>query len=183
MLQPDFSDRIKLVYRWLSDVTDVVDALFNAGLVTVFFGDSSVVSNTVWDLQQTKLKMSQQWLSELWTSNSSFAGGCYQLDVASGLKIQSLPMTKRMQILIKVTGMSRLDQNSTFSKQQYLFTKVKLSKDETVKICIADMKPAIAEFQERFGSKGLGSSDARYLEFLKAICIWRLGAKICFALF
>ena len=106
--------------------------------------------------------MSQQWLSELWTSNSSFAGGCYQLDVASGLKIQSLPMTERMQILIKVTGKSRLDQNLTFSKQQYLFTKVKLSKDETFKICIADMKPAIAEFQERFGSKGLGSSDARY---------------------
>lgn len=90
MLQPYFSDRIKLVYRWLSDVTNFVDALFNAGLATIFFGDSSVVSNTVWDLQQAKLKMSEQWLSELWTSISTFAGGFYQLDVASGLKIQSL---------------------------------------------------------------------------------------------
>jgi hypothetical protein len=57
----------------------------------------------VWDLQQAKLKMSQQRLSELWTSNSLFAGECYQLDVASGLKIQSLPIIERMQILMKVT--------------------------------------------------------------------------------
>ncbi len=35
------------------------------------------------------------------------------------------------------------------------------------------MKPTIAVFQEGFGSKSLGSSDAGYMDFLKAICIWR----------
>ena len=50
---------------------------------------------------------------------------------------------------------------------------MKLSIDETVKFCIANMKPSIAEFQERFGPKVLGSLDACYLDFLKATCIWR----------
>jgi hypothetical protein len=50
------------------------------------------------------------------------------------------------------------------------------------------MKHSIAEFQERFGSKGLGSSDACYLDFLKATCIILqiirlLGQKIYYAYF
>jgi len=112
ILSPDFSDRIKLVSKWLSDVTDVVDALFNAGLATrenlsIFFGDSSIVSNTVWDLQQAKLKTSQQRLSKFLVNRSLLTEGCTQLDAASGLKIHSLTMIERMQDLqdlMKATG-------------------------------------------------------------------------------
>lgn len=62
---PDIADRIKLVCKWLPDVTDVVVSLFNAGLATkpnlsLLFGHSSIVSNTVRDLQLKKMKNSQQ---------------------------------------------------------------------------------------------------------------------------
>ena len=63
-LCPDITDRIKLVCKWLPDVTDVVVSLFNAGLATkpnlsLLFGHSSIVSNTVRDLQLKKMKNSQ----------------------------------------------------------------------------------------------------------------------------
>ena len=53
-----------MVSWWLSDVTDVVGALFDAGLATsehvsLFFGDSSLVSNTLWTLKMPKLRRNQ----------------------------------------------------------------------------------------------------------------------------
>jgi hypothetical protein len=67
----DYIDRIKSISRCLSDVTDVIEALFNAGLatnenLTILFGDSSIVSNTIFALQMAKLKVNQTKLTDFW---------------------------------------------------------------------------------------------------------------------
>ena len=67
----DYIDRIKSISRCLSDVTDVIEALFNAGLatnenLTILFGDSSIVSNTIFVLQMAKLKVNQTKLTDFW---------------------------------------------------------------------------------------------------------------------
>jgi hypothetical protein len=64
-------DRIKSISRCLSDVTGVIEALFNSNLatnenLTILFGDSSLVWNTVLDLQETKLKVNQTKLTDYW---------------------------------------------------------------------------------------------------------------------
>jgi hypothetical protein len=64
-------DQIKSISRCLSDVTGVIEALFNADLatnenLTILFGDSSLVWNTVMDLQETKLKVNQTKLTDYW---------------------------------------------------------------------------------------------------------------------
>ena len=63
--------QIKSISRCLPDVTDVIEALFNADLatnenLTILFGDSSLVWNTVMDLQETKLKVNQTKLTDYW---------------------------------------------------------------------------------------------------------------------
>jgi len=102
ILTPDISDRIKLVSRWLTDVTDLIDALFKAGLATnenlsIIFGDCSIVSNTLWDLRKTKVEMSQQRLS----NNES---SLFPLYIATGLDIQSLSLAERTQRLEEARG-------------------------------------------------------------------------------
>jgi hypothetical protein len=102
ILTPDISDRIKLVSRWLTDVTDLIDALFKAGLATnenlsIIFGDCSIVSNTLWDLRTTKVEMSQQRLS----NNES---SLFPLYIATGLDIQSLSLAERTQRLKEARG-------------------------------------------------------------------------------
>jgi len=67
----DYIDRIKSISRCLSDVTDVIEALFKAGLatnenLTILFGDSSIVSNTIFALQMAKLKVNQTKLTDFW---------------------------------------------------------------------------------------------------------------------
>jgi hypothetical protein len=49
----------------------VIDALFNADLatdenLTILFGDSSIVSNTTFDLQVAKLEANQKKLADFW---------------------------------------------------------------------------------------------------------------------
>lgn len=68
----DCIDQIKLISRYLPDVTDVIEALFNAGLatnenLTALFGDSSLVWNTVLDLQETKPNVNQTKLTDFWS--------------------------------------------------------------------------------------------------------------------
>jgi hypothetical protein len=55
----------------LPDVTDVIEALFNAGLATnqnlfFLFGDSSIVCNTLLDLHEKKLNANQTKLTDFW---------------------------------------------------------------------------------------------------------------------
>jgi hypothetical protein len=73
----NYVDQIKSISRCLSDVTDVIKALFNANLatnenLTILFGDSSLVWNTVLDLQETKLKVNQTKLTDYWPKKSIF---------------------------------------------------------------------------------------------------------------
>jgi hypothetical protein len=67
----DCIDQIKFISRCFPDVTDVIEALFNADLatnenLTILFGDSSLVWNTVLDLQMAKLKVNQKKLTDYW---------------------------------------------------------------------------------------------------------------------
>jgi hypothetical protein len=66
-----YVNKIHSISRYLSDVTDVIDALFNADLatdenLTILFGDSSLVSNTIFDLQVAKLDSNQKKLADFW---------------------------------------------------------------------------------------------------------------------
>jgi hypothetical protein len=67
----DCTDRIKSISRYLPDVTDVIEALFNADLatnenLTVLFGHSSLVWSTVLDLQMAKRNVNQMKLTDFW---------------------------------------------------------------------------------------------------------------------
>jgi hypothetical protein len=67
----NYIDRIKSISRCLPDVTDVIETLFNAGLatnenLTILFGDSSIVCNTLLDLHEKKLKVNQTKLTDFW---------------------------------------------------------------------------------------------------------------------
>ena len=68
----NYIDRIKSISRCLPDVTDVIETLFNAGLatnenLTILFGDSSIVCNTLLDLHEKKLKVNQTKLTDFWS--------------------------------------------------------------------------------------------------------------------
>ena len=58
------ADQIKLVGGWLTDVTRVIDALYHAGLatndnLTAIFGDSSLVSFRLYELQKIDMTKNQ----------------------------------------------------------------------------------------------------------------------------
>ncbi|KAL7533401.1 hypothetical protein ACHAXR_005203 [Thalassiosira sp. AJA248-18] len=135
-LTPEFSDRIKLVSRWMPDVTDVIDALFNAGLasddyLSQIFGHSSLVVNTVWGLQQEKIKRNQPSIVTSMMSNElTWEEGCTLWDPSSGLKIHYLTIDERRERFIKAdTGIKRL---------------------------VTNLRPSIGQFEHRFASDDLG---------------------------
>ena len=69
------ADKIKLVGGWLTDVTRVIDALYHAGLatndnLTAIFGDSSLVSYRLYELQKIDMTKNQSKITSYFSRKS-----------------------------------------------------------------------------------------------------------------
>mmetsp|Transcript_23191 Transcript_23191/g.50203 ORF Transcript_23191/g.50203 Transcript_23191/m.50203 type:complete len:800 (-) Transcript_23191:1350-3749(-) len=98
----DHDSEIDDVSSWPSDVTKVVDTLFEEGLATndnldALFGRSGYVSYRIFQLQQQKEKQRQSSIESFITRTRIWKEGCIDYDTSLGLKIKYLTKIDRRQ--------------------------------------------------------------------------------------
>eukprot|EP00571_Detonula_confervacea_P002555 CAMPEP_0172319624 /NCGR_PEP_ID=MMETSP1058-20130122/38156_1 /TAXON_ID=83371 /ORGANISM="Detonula confervacea, Strain CCMP 353" /LENGTH=675 /DNA_ID=CAMNT_0013034707 /DNA_START=540 /DNA_END=2567 /DNA_ORIENTATION=- len=132
--------------QWLSDVTKVVDALFEANLataenLTVLFGRSDYVSYRIWELQLKRKEYRQMHISWIVTRSRIWKEGCVDNDKKLGLKIQYLTKSDR--------------------RQRFEDARKQMPMGNS----ISYLEPSLEQFAKKFGWNNLGiDSDKYYAE-------------------
>ena len=141
--------------KWLPDVTDVVVSLFNAGLATkpnlsLLFGHSSIVSNTVRDLQLKKMKNSQPSIFSIKPSTWKEGSTVW----ISELKIHYLTKKERMERFVNASKILFKSSRSIafFICSTYLIFSIYSVSASQQKLLVKNMNPSIYELEGYFGA-------------------------------
>jgi len=129
--------------EWLSDVTKVIDALFESRLatdenLTILFGRSSYVSFRMLELQLLRNEQQQMNISWFITRSRIWKEGCIDNDKKLGLKIQYLTKTDRRQRFENVRKQMPMGNSISY------------------------LDPSLEQFAKKFGWHNLGIDSDKY---------------------
>jgi hypothetical protein len=107
------NEKFDFVATWKSDVTMIVDALFENKCATennlkVLFDDDKLVANRIWQLKLKEKEKEQKIITDFMSLEKTWKEGCTVHDTLSGFTIHYLTKEERRQKLENADGFTKI---------------------------------------------------------------------------